>query len=55
MEKTNPYFHFYNANLNGNHDYTGEEAQDGNHLCPPGAQKLTARVDSLIQSLVGGK
>jgi uncharacterized protein (TIGR02171 family) len=52
LEKSNPYFHFYNANMNGNHDYTEAEAQDENHLCSIGAQKLGNRVDSLIHTII---
>ena len=52
LEQINPYFHFYNANMNGNHDYSSDEAQDENHLCTSGGEKLTARVDSLIHTIV---
>jgi hypothetical protein len=51
IEKTNPYFHFYNANMDGNHDYSKDEALDENHLCALGAKKLGARVDSIIHTL----
>ena len=49
LEGQNPYFHFYDANNNGDHDYTDAEALDCNHLNYLGAQKLTKRVDSLVQ------
>jgi uncharacterized protein (TIGR02171 family) len=52
IEHANPYFHFYNANMNGNHDYSDDEAQDENHLCASGANKLTVRLDSLIRTLI---
>jgi hypothetical protein len=44
----NPYVHFYDANNFGNHDYTGDEALDCNHLNYRGADKFTSRVDSLV-------
>ncbi|MBN2036654.1 MAG: SUMF1/EgtB/PvdO family nonheme iron enzyme [Chitinispirillaceae bacterium] len=46
----NPYVHFYDANMNGNHDYTNDEAQDCNHLNYKGARRLSARIDSIIQA-----
>jgi uncharacterized protein (TIGR02171 family) len=42
------YFHFYDANLDGNHDYADSDASDCEHLCPVGAQKLSRRMDSLV-------
>ena len=42
------YFHFYDANLDGNHDYADSEASDCEHLCPVGAQKLSRRLDSVV-------
>ncbi len=47
LEKQNAYFHFYDANKDGEHDYTEAEALDCNHLNSLGAKKLSARVDSL--------
>jgi formylglycine-generating enzyme required for sulfatase activity len=47
LEKQNTYFHFYDANMNGDHDYTDAEALDCNHLNYLGAKKLSTRVDSL--------
>jgi uncharacterized protein (TIGR02171 family) len=52
LEQANPYFHFYNANMNGNHDYADNEAQDENHLCTMGSKKFTVRVDSLITAII---
>jgi hypothetical protein len=49
----NPYFHFYDAYLDGNHDYTDEDAANWNHLCTVGATKLSSRLDSLIQRILG--
>ena len=48
----NPYFHFYDAYQNGNHDYTDEDAANWNHLCHVGAAKISARLDSLIQGIL---
>jgi uncharacterized protein (TIGR02171 family) len=48
LEQNNHYFHLYDANLDGNHDYSNADAWDFIHLSYQGAQKITARVDSLI-------
>jgi formylglycine-generating enzyme required for sulfatase activity len=48
LEQTNSYFHFYDANNFGNHDYTDAEFLDPNHLDYLGAQKLSHRLDSLL-------
>ena len=47
LETQNAYFHFYDANMDGNHDYTDAEAYNWNHLNHLGAKKLSARIDSL--------
>jgi len=52
IEVSNQYFHFYDANVDGNHDYTDQDAYDENHLSGQGAAKLSGRVDSLIHSIV---
>ena len=52
VEQANPYFHFYDANNFGNHDYTDAEALDANHLGYLGAQKLSHRLDSLLSLYV---
>jgi hypothetical protein len=52
IEDSNPYFHLYDANNNGNHDYGESEAADKNHLNLFGAEKLTGRVDTLIDSIL---
>jgi uncharacterized protein (TIGR02171 family) len=52
LESTHSNFHFYDAYSGGNHDYSDAEAINFNHLCSRGAAKLTARVDSLIQTIV---
>jgi uncharacterized protein (TIGR02171 family) len=46
------YFHFYDANLEGNHDYADSEAYDCDHLCPLGARKLSVRLDSLVHTIL---
>jgi formylglycine-generating enzyme required for sulfatase activity len=48
----NPYFHYYDANADGKHDYASGEALDPNHLNYLGAKKLSARLDSLIKVYV---
>jgi hypothetical protein len=52
IESTNPFFHLYDADMDGNHDYTDDDAFDENHLCDKGAQKLTARIDSLLHIIL---
>jgi uncharacterized protein (TIGR02171 family) len=51
LESVYPYFHVYDAYNDGNHDYTDADARDENHLCPTGAAKLSARLDSLIKTI----
>ncbi len=48
IEQENPYFHFYDANMYGDHDYADSEALDCNHLGYLGARKMSMRVDSLF-------
>jgi hypothetical protein len=50
LEAGNPYFHFYDAYRNGEHDYSDAEAGNCNHLCTAGAAKLTTRLDSLMHT-----
>jgi hypothetical protein len=52
IELTNSFFHLYDANLDGNHDYTPDEAFDDMHLSYLGAKKLTMRLDSIYQILL---
>lgn len=52
MERISPYVHFYDAHRFGDHDYGDAEAADEDHLSSAGAAKLTARLDSLIHTLV---
>jgi hypothetical protein len=53
IEQTNPYFHFYDANAEGNHDYAEELGANESHLCKEGANVLTDRLDSLIHGILG--
>ena len=55
IEASNPYFHLYDANIDGNHDYEDREAFDYDHLCAVGAGKLTRRLDTLIDSILSKK
>ena len=48
LESQNPYFHFYDANMDGDHDYTDAEARDRMHLNYLGAKKISIRIDSLV-------
>ncbi|MBD3422679.1 MAG: SUMF1/EgtB/PvdO family nonheme iron enzyme [Chitinivibrionales bacterium] len=52
LESTNSYFHVYDANNNGEHDYEDIHAFDCNHLSNIGAEKLSARVDSMLQAIL---
>ena len=52
LESQNPYFHYYDANMDGDHDYTDAEARDRIHLNYLGAKKLSTRIDSLISLYV---
>jgi hypothetical protein len=52
LEQTNPYFHFYDANMNGNHDYATGEALDCDHLNYLGRQKMSVRLDSVISTII---
>jgi formylglycine-generating enzyme required for sulfatase activity len=52
LESRNPYIHFYDANRDGDHDYTDKEARDRIHLNCLGAKKLSVRLDSLISIYV---
>jgi hypothetical protein len=49
LENRNSFFHFYDANMDGDHDYTDAEALDCNHLNYLGARKISARIDSLCR------
>jgi formylglycine-generating enzyme required for sulfatase activity len=49
LESQNSWFHFYDANMGGDHDYADSEALDCNHLNYKGARKLSRRLDSLCR------
>jgi hypothetical protein len=52
FEHGNPYYHFYDAYNDGNHDYADSEAANWDHVCPKGAKKLSTRLDSLIHTFL---
>jgi formylglycine-generating enzyme required for sulfatase activity len=52
LSAVNPFFHFYDANNGGDHDFADSEAYDQNHLNFRGAQKLGRRLDSLLNVLI---
>ncbi|MGA2507760.1 MAG: hypothetical protein ABSF80_09825 [Chitinispirillaceae bacterium] len=52
LNSSNPYFHFYDANSGGHHDYDSADAFDENHLSAQGAAKLSLRVDSIIHTIL---
>ncbi|QQS06202.1 MAG: SUMF1/EgtB/PvdO family nonheme iron enzyme [Fibrobacterota bacterium] len=49
-EKANPFFHFYDAHLDGHHDYADQEAGNWDHLIGKGYMKLGFRIDSIVSS-----
>jgi uncharacterized protein (TIGR02171 family) len=51
LHKTFPNFTLMDENKMGDHDYTDDMARDYSHLSVLGAQQLTHRLDSLIQTL----
>jgi hypothetical protein len=55
MDTTNEFFHFYDANMDGDHDYGNNEASNEAHLSTLGAAKLSGRVDSIIHSILGNE
>ena len=50
-EEKYPHFRLMDENKMGNHDYGDEMAYNYDHLSHKGADKLTGRLDSLIQTL----
>jgi hypothetical protein len=52
LTSNNDYFHFYDANIDGLHDYGTFDAADPNHLSTIGAIKLTTRLDSLFHTIL---
>ena len=51
FEEKYPHFKLMDENKMGDHDYTDEMALNHDHLSYKGAEKLTARLDSVIQTL----
>ena len=51
FEETYPHFRLMDENKMGDHDYDDEMAINCDHLSYKGAEKLTKRLDSLIQTL----
>jgi uncharacterized protein (TIGR02171 family) len=51
VESKTKNFVLMDENKMGNHDYLGDVAYDYDHLCWTGAEKLTARLDSLLIKL----
>jgi uncharacterized protein (TIGR02171 family) len=52
LEADNRYFHFYDAYLDGNHDYGDTDAFNWYHLSSAGATKLTARLNTFIHAFL---
>jgi len=52
LSRANPLIHLYDAHKGGNHDYGNEDATDQDHLSEHGAQKFSARVDSLVNEIL---
>jgi uncharacterized protein (TIGR02171 family) len=46
------YFHFYDADKMGAHDYTDADAFDVSHLCTAGAEKFSMRLDSVVKTIL---
>ena len=51
ISETYPNFILLDENRMGDHDYSGTEANDTDHLNNTGAKHLTHRIDSLIKTL----
>lgn len=51
LEEKYPHFKLMDENKMGNHDYTDQMAANYDHLAHKGAEQLTARLDSVIQTL----
>lgn len=52
-EVRHPNFRFYDAYLDGKHDYDSSEALNTDHLNPRGARKLSRRLDSVLAKAIG--
>lgn len=51
LEAAHPYFHFYDANLDGMHGYPWNFFLDADHLADSGAIRLSTSLDSVLRSL----
>ena len=51
LAKSNSHFILMDENKMGDHDYSDEMAHNRDHLSFLGAQKLTARIDSVLRTL----
>ena len=52
LQDSTQYFHFYDGNNFGNHDYTDDEAFNQDHLCSVGAAKFSHRIDSVLHVIL---
>jgi hypothetical protein len=52
LDSSSTYFHFRDANDDGNHDFGDHEALDANHLNHVGAERFGRRVDSLLREYI---
>jgi formylglycine-generating enzyme required for sulfatase activity len=52
LEMLYPYFHVYDANLEGKHDYSDGDATSADRLCPNGAKKISDRLNKFIDSIL---
>lgn len=52
FENRYPFFHLYDANQFGNHDYSTSEFIDPDHLCTDGAAKFSKRIDSVMTTIM---
>ena len=51
LSKVYPHFIFVDENKMGDHDYKDSMAQNRDHLCSSGAERMTTRLDSLLKTL----
>jgi len=52
VQASNPYFHFYDANADGMHDYPDSAAWNEDHLSTSGAHILSRRLDTILQAWI---
>ncbi len=51
LDQASRYFHLFDENKMGDHDYSDKMASDLQHLSALGAKQLTVRLDSLLKTL----